>query len=138
MWECKKCHEHIDDNWQVCWKCGTSKEGVEDPSFRSADYDSRSTLPRFRRAVFRLLLAAVLFNVAVALTALLITDRSVFQEAEVQRLVANQERVSYELLTPPTRSYRWALVAVVVVNVALIAAIWETRGRSMRRPESRA
>jgi hypothetical protein len=37
MWECCKCHEKIDDAFDVCWKCGTSIDGVEDPSFQSAD-----------------------------------------------------------------------------------------------------
>lgn len=35
MWECKKCHETVEDSFEVCWNCGTSKEGVEDPSFRT-------------------------------------------------------------------------------------------------------
>ena len=33
MWECRKCHERIEDSFEVCWSCGTSIEGVEDPSF---------------------------------------------------------------------------------------------------------
>jgi hypothetical protein len=34
VWECKKCQERVEDTFDVCWTCGTSKEGVEDPSFR--------------------------------------------------------------------------------------------------------
>jgi hypothetical protein len=37
MWECQKCHERHEDSFEVCWKCGTSKAGVEDPAFRTAD-----------------------------------------------------------------------------------------------------
>ena len=37
MWECQKCHERHEDSFEVCWKCGTSRLGVEDPSFRPAD-----------------------------------------------------------------------------------------------------
>jgi predicted nucleic-acid-binding Zn-ribbon protein len=37
VWECRKCHEQVEDSFAVCWKCGTSNEGVEDPSFRNAD-----------------------------------------------------------------------------------------------------
>jgi hypothetical protein len=33
MWQCTKCHETSDDTFGACWNCGTSKEGVEDPSF---------------------------------------------------------------------------------------------------------
>jgi hypothetical protein len=27
----------VDDTFDVCWSCGTSKGGVEDPSFQKAD-----------------------------------------------------------------------------------------------------
>ncbi len=37
MWLCTKCREKLDDNFDVCWNCGTSKDGVEDPGFRKAD-----------------------------------------------------------------------------------------------------
>lgn len=37
MWTCKKCESKVDTDFDVCWKCGTSREGVEDPSFVSAD-----------------------------------------------------------------------------------------------------
>jgi hypothetical protein len=37
MWECQKCHERHEDSFEVCWNCGTSKAGVEDPGFRPAD-----------------------------------------------------------------------------------------------------
>jgi hypothetical protein len=37
MWECPKCHERHEDSFEVCWNCGTSKTGVEDPDFRAAD-----------------------------------------------------------------------------------------------------
>lgn len=41
MWECKKCRESLEDTFDVCWKCGTSMEGIEDPSFRP-EPDSRT------------------------------------------------------------------------------------------------
>jgi uncharacterized protein YbjQ (UPF0145 family) len=34
MWECKKCLERVEDSFEVCWNCGTSKDGVEDPLFQ--------------------------------------------------------------------------------------------------------
>jgi hypothetical protein len=37
MWECPKCHERHEDSFEVCWKCGTSETGVEDPDFQTAD-----------------------------------------------------------------------------------------------------
>ena len=37
MWQCVKCREKLEDSFDVCWNCGTSKDGVEDPDFRKAD-----------------------------------------------------------------------------------------------------
>jgi hypothetical protein len=28
MWNCQKCNEEIEDTFDVCWNCGTSKEGI--------------------------------------------------------------------------------------------------------------
>src|SRR5262245_36940275 len=43
MWECQKCHERHEDSFAVCWNCGTSADGVEDPNFESAsEKDSAS------------------------------------------------------------------------------------------------
>ena len=36
MWKCSKCQESVDESFDVCWNCGTSQDGVEDPSFQSA------------------------------------------------------------------------------------------------------
>ncbi|MFC1757198.1 zinc ribbon domain-containing protein [Planctomycetota bacterium] len=33
MWKCKCCDSTIDVDFEVCWKCGTSREGVPDPDF---------------------------------------------------------------------------------------------------------
>ena len=55
MWECQKCHERGDDSFDVCWKCGTSRDGVEDPAFEKAEEDEagmpRRMPPPRRRAV---------------------------------------------------------------------------------------
>ena len=39
MWTCAKCGSKVDARFDVCWKCGTSKEGVEDPTFVTADQE---------------------------------------------------------------------------------------------------
>jgi len=36
-WTCTKCGETVDAGFLVCWSCGTSIEGVEDPAFGSAE-----------------------------------------------------------------------------------------------------
>jgi hypothetical protein len=37
MWSCPKCQTKVDDAFEVCWQCGTTADGVEDPTFVSAD-----------------------------------------------------------------------------------------------------
>jgi hypothetical protein len=37
MWTCPKCGTKVDPSFEVCWNCGTSPEGVEDPTFVRAD-----------------------------------------------------------------------------------------------------
>ena len=37
MWTCPKCQSKVDPSFDVCWNCGTSADGVEDPSFIRAD-----------------------------------------------------------------------------------------------------
>lgn len=33
MWKCPKCNETLPDGHDVCWLCGTTKAGVQDPHF---------------------------------------------------------------------------------------------------------
>ena len=33
LWTCRKCGENVPGNFKVCWKCGTTKEGLEDADF---------------------------------------------------------------------------------------------------------
>ena len=33
MWACPKCAEKVEPDFDVCWSCGTSRAGVEDPDF---------------------------------------------------------------------------------------------------------
>jgi len=37
MWQCVKCRETLEDSFDLCWNCGTSRDGTEDPSFGKAD-----------------------------------------------------------------------------------------------------
>jgi hypothetical protein len=37
MWTCPKRQSKVDDGFAVCWSCGTSPSGDEDPSFEHAD-----------------------------------------------------------------------------------------------------
>ena len=33
MWTCPKCAKKVDDTFEICWACGTSVDGVENPHF---------------------------------------------------------------------------------------------------------
>ncbi|MDG2221701.1 MAG: hypothetical protein P8L85_09985 [Rubripirellula sp.] len=35
MWICSKCQESVEDSFDLCWSCGTSKDGTEDPEFQA-------------------------------------------------------------------------------------------------------
>jgi hypothetical protein len=37
MWICMKCGTKVEDSFEVCWRCGTSYSGAEDPGFVTAD-----------------------------------------------------------------------------------------------------
>src|SRR3954451_18807216 len=37
MWTCPKCASKVDPSFEVCWNCGTTQDGVEDPTFVPAD-----------------------------------------------------------------------------------------------------
>jgi hypothetical protein len=37
MWTCQKCGTLVGDDFEVCFQCGTSRSGAEDPAFVSAD-----------------------------------------------------------------------------------------------------
>ena len=37
MWICPKCSVSVEPSFEVCWSCGTTVDGVEDPTFVTAD-----------------------------------------------------------------------------------------------------
>ena len=37
MWRCPKCRSKVADSFEVCWSCGTTADGIEDPNFVPAD-----------------------------------------------------------------------------------------------------
>jgi hypothetical protein len=37
MWQCPKCRSEVDDSFKLCWLCGTTPDGIEDPNFVTAD-----------------------------------------------------------------------------------------------------
>ena len=41
MWRCPTCRKEVDDSFEVCWACGTTSDGIEDPNFVTADEADR-------------------------------------------------------------------------------------------------
>jgi len=41
MWRCPSCRKEVDDSFEVCWACGTTSDGIEDPNFVTADEADR-------------------------------------------------------------------------------------------------
>ena len=39
MWHCPKCGEQLDDGFDVCWNCGTARDGTADPGFHAESDD---------------------------------------------------------------------------------------------------
>lgn len=37
MWTCVKCGEDVESAFEVCWSCGTTSDGIVDPTFVTAD-----------------------------------------------------------------------------------------------------
>lgn len=37
MWTCPKCSAIVEPSFEVCWSCGTTVDGIEDPTFVTAD-----------------------------------------------------------------------------------------------------
>lgn len=35
-WQCPRCAKQVEEEFEVCWNCGTSREGVPDPDFQPA------------------------------------------------------------------------------------------------------
>jgi hypothetical protein len=45
MWTCPKCGTKVDPAFEVCWACGTTPDGREDPSFVPADGPPQAASP---------------------------------------------------------------------------------------------
>lgn len=37
MWTCQHCRETNEASFDICWNCGTTKDGIPDQSFHTAD-----------------------------------------------------------------------------------------------------
>lgn len=42
MWTCPKCRSKVDNSFEICWKCGTTPDGIEDPTFVTVDDEEPS------------------------------------------------------------------------------------------------
>lgn len=39
-WECPACGEKIESGFEICWACGSSREGARDPGFQTEDAEA--------------------------------------------------------------------------------------------------
>jgi len=37
MWKCPSCGENLEDTFDLCWSCGTTREGTVDPNFHDPE-----------------------------------------------------------------------------------------------------
>jgi hypothetical protein len=44
MWTCPKCNETVEDDFCVCWNCGTAQDGSLDPEFHQVDTETAQVL----------------------------------------------------------------------------------------------
>lgn len=51
MWTCRKCSAEVEDNFEICWSCGTSVDGAQDPGFRRFERDEDVPAPAVTVAV---------------------------------------------------------------------------------------
>jgi ribosomal protein L40E len=42
MWQCMKCNERLEDRFDVCRSCGTSREGIHDPESKATASQERT------------------------------------------------------------------------------------------------
>jgi hypothetical protein len=118
MWRCQKCGETVDRWLDVCWRCGASRDGVEDPNFRSEADDElvagpEHAKPQPRRLLYALrplivFLSLIAFTIALAqgdLGVLLLTTIGVVA-ANVAGAILGYF-VTYALRLPDDGSLTW-------------------------------
>ena len=76
-WTCPKCRTEVDGGLEVCWACGTTVEGVEDPDFQSAsapalkapaaEAEEKGPPHPLLAAVVGLFIPAAIFNMLIGL-----------------------------------------------------------------------
>jgi hypothetical protein len=41
MWTCPQCGESVEDSFDACWNCGTTKEGASDSDVQAVGKPAR-------------------------------------------------------------------------------------------------
>jgi hypothetical protein len=62
-WQCVRCRELIDEPFDACWNCGTSRSGVRDWAFRRAERVKPEELIEEERETISLPPARIQFSV---------------------------------------------------------------------------
>jgi hypothetical protein len=45
VWVCSKCRQAVPDTLDVCWNCGTTRDGIPDPTFEKSELSERNSEP---------------------------------------------------------------------------------------------
>ena len=144
-WQCPECGWSVDSDWDVCWFCTTTRDGIrpDSPSDHvtleamSEDPEAEIRLAQTRAAAVVVPLAllfwmtggslgAVLIAAAAALVSIQLNDkkRPPFAEAPTEDALESERRAMAQPLTPAQQSRRRRLrMGNRVVERALFAAI---------------
>ena len=118
MWRCQKCGEAVDRWLDVCWRCGASRDGVEDPNFRSESDDellaeTEHAKPPLRRPRYALRPLIVFLSIVAFAVALARGDAGVLLLTTLAVIAANAAGaalgyfVTYVLRVPNDGSLTW-------------------------------
>jgi len=75
-WNCPRCREVLDEDFDVCWSCGTEENGTLAPNFQHADaYEPAIPDQEIRFPLATLLKITTVLGVASALLSLNVPDK---------------------------------------------------------------
>lgn len=144
-WQCPTCGWSVDAEWDVCWSCTTSRDGIstDSPNDHATlevppeDFEAEVKLAQTRAAAVVVPLAllfwmtggslgAVVIGAAAAFVLIQLNDkkRPPFAEAPTEDILEDERRAMAQPMTPAEQSRRRRLrMGNRVVERALLAAI---------------
>jgi hypothetical protein len=133
MWTCPRCQESIEEEWDVCWNCGTGSDGTADADFPEGSTDDHrpeqsSTLFGSLYLMHRVV-GLFLFAITSALIPLLLRE-DLFSFQSQSWSNTNDESSG----TPFSGPLMW--IVVIVRSLAawpILLLLWTVAARVLRR-----